>query len=226
MKPMLKLLGLMCIAPMVCAEEVVPHMVLDKVLFQITQRQWVATQTALLSVSINVTLNSPDLVKARAEIMTRLNQVAKGEWHLTEFERSQDSSGLEKLYVQAQARVNQSYLTNAYQNAKTASAPGAKYEVSGIEFKPSLEETSGVRTQIREQLYKSVNDEIGRINKAYPNQNYSVNQLVFTEGEGIKPQAYASSKDVNVLVATSSPPISVSNELVMTAMVEAASNRK
>lgn len=119
-------------------------------------------------------------MKARADIMDSLNKIAKGEWHLVQFDRSQDSSGLEKLYVQAQARVDQSALTNIYQNAKSVSKPGAKYEISGVEFKPSLEETQVVRAKIREQIYQQVNDEIDRMNKAYPKQNYSVSNLVFS----------------------------------------------
>lgn len=167
-------------------------------------------------------------MKARADIMDSLNKIAKGEWHLVQFDRSQDSSGLEKLYVQAQARVDQSALTNIYQNAKSVSKPGAKYEISGVEFKPSLEETQVVRAKIREQLYQQVNDEIDRMNKAYPKQNYSVSNLVFFEGDNIpqQPRAYQA-KEMNALVMAAAPaPLTVSNELILTAMVEAASNRK
>ncbi len=210
------------------ADNETPDLVLDKIFFQVSAKKWVTTQTALLNVSINATLSNADLVKARADIMDSLNKIAKGEWHLVQFDRSQDSSGLEKLYVQAQARVDQSALTNIYQNAKSVSKPGAKYEISGVEFKPSLEETQVVRAKIREQLYQQVNDEIDRMNKAYPKQNYSVSNLVFFEGDNIpqQPRAYQA-KEMNALVMAAAPaPLTVSNELILTAMVEAASNRK
>ena len=155
---------------------------LDKIDFQVSEKQWVSTQTALLSVSINVTLSSPDLVKARTDLMQSLNKIAKGEWHLVEFDRSQDNSGLEKLYVQAQARVNQEALTDIYKNAKSVSLPGAKYEITGVDFKPGLEETQTVLSQVRERVYQQVNEEIARINKAYPSQNYTLSNLVFIEG--------------------------------------------
>ncbi|HAT1847864.1 TPA: hypothetical protein ACTNUF_000166 [Legionella pneumophila] len=222
------MLGLMVLTPFVWADNEIPDLVLDKIFFQVSAKKWVTTQTALLNVSINATLSNADLVKARADIMDSLNKIAKGEWHLVQFDRSQDSSGLEKLYVQAQARVDQSALTNIYQNAKSVSKPGAKYEISGVEFKPSLEETQVVRAKIREQLYQQVNDEIDRMNKAYPKQNYSVSNLVFFEGDNIpqQPRAYQA-KEMNALVMAAAPaPLTVSNELILTAMVEAASNRK
>lgn len=229
MKKYAGMLALMSVSSLALADVFPPQMVLDKVVFQISAKQWVTTKTALLNVNINVTLNNADLVKARSEIMDSLNKIAAGEWHLIEFDRSQDSSGLEKLYVQAQARIDQATLTDIYQNAKNVSTPGTKYEVSGVEFKPSLEETQAVRVKIREQLYKEVNEEVVRMNKVYPNQNYSLNNLVFVEGgDGIvqpQPRAYQA-KEMNALAVSGAPAaLTVSNEITLTAMAEAASNR-
>lgn len=222
-------LALLALSPFSFADEAMPKpkMVLDKIVFQIAAKQWVTTQTALLTININVTLNNADLVKARNDIMVRLAKIAKGDWHITQFDRSQDSSGLEKVYVQAQARVDQAALTDIYQNAKSVSLPGAKYEVSAVEFKPSLDETQQIKEQVRSQLYQKVNDEIARINKIYPNQNYSVNNLVISEGENVFPLRQYQAKEVNTMAMAAAPaPLNVSNELMLTALVEAASNRK
>ena len=107
-----------------------PELILDTVVFQVAAKQWVGTQTALLTVSINATLTNADLIKARKDIMDKLVKIAPGEWHLTQFDRSQDNSGLEKLYVQAEARIPQSSLTSVYQNAKSVSLPGASYNIA------------------------------------------------------------------------------------------------
>ncbi|MFI4919469.1 MAG: hypothetical protein ACHP65_07930 [Legionellales bacterium] len=217
----------MAVTPGVFAEDLPPRLALDRVFFQVSLKQWVTTQTALLSVSINATLTSADLVKARTDIMGRLSKIAKGDWHLLEFQRSQDSSGLEKLYVQAQARVDQSALTGIYQNAKSVSMPGAKYEISGVEFKPSLEETQTVKANIRELLYQKVSDEIARINKVYPAQHYTVGNLLFVDGDSLPLAKAYQAKELNTMsMAAVSAPLTVSNELVLTAVVEAASTRE
>ncbi|WP_392537886.1 hypothetical protein [Legionella sp. 227] len=232
-----RILVLLVITPLAFAEDVLPpppppqpQLVLDKIDFQLSAKQWVTTQTALLGVSINVTLTSADLVKARADIMERLNKIAKGDWHLIEFDRSQDSSGLEKLYVQAQARVNQEALTEIYKNAKDVSLPGAKYEISSVDFKPSFDETQTVLSQIRQRLYQQVNDELARINKEYPNQNYSVSNLVFVEGSNPSQPRPLQAKAMNTMMvgeaSAAAPALTVSNELILTALVEVASNRK
>lgn len=223
----------MVVTPFAFAENALPppppQLVLDKIDFQLSAKQWVTTKTALLGVNINVTLNNADLVKARSDIMERLNKIAKGDWHLVQFDRSQDSSGLEKLFVQAQARVGQEVLTDIYQNAKTVSLPGAQYEISSVDFKPSFEETQIVLTQIRQRLYQQVNNELARINKAYPTQNYSVSNLVFVDGNNPpQPRPYQA-KEMNTMLAVAAPAapaLTVSNELILTAIVEVAANRK
>lgn len=199
---------------------------LDQISFQVTARQWISTHTAVVKVNVNATLNNQNLVNARNNIMKNLSQIAGGEWHLTAFNRSQDSSGLEKLNVIAEARIDQSKLTSIYQQAKTVSKPGANYKIVNIDFKPSLEEVQQARASLREKLYKKVDSEITSINKNYQNQNYSLYQLSFTDGNlPVEPRLYKG-RQVNTLAMAAAPALEVSNELTMTAVAVAASNRK
>lgn len=206
-----------------------PDMVLDTIELQMAAKQWVNTQTALLSVDINATLSDTDLVKTRSDIMEKLAKIAPGDWHLIRFDRSQDSSGLEKLYVQAQVRISQTQLTNLYQNAKAVTKPGATYEVSSIEFKPSLEEIQQVRNQLREKLYQQTNDELARVNKVYSTQHYTLYHINFFEGDNVPvmPMKRLQAAEINAMAAPmiATPPLTVSNELIMTALVQLASVR-
>lgn len=68
MKQYAGMLALMSVPPFALADVILPQMVLDKVVFQISAKQWVNTKTALLNVNINVTLNNADLVKARSDL--------------------------------------------------------------------------------------------------------------------------------------------------------------
>lgn len=230
MKKIAAVFALLVLSPLANAVDWPSKLVMDKVVFQVSAKQWVTTQSALLSVNINATLTKADVVNARAEIMDNLNKIAKGEWQLTQFDRSQDSSGLEKLYVAAQARIPQTYLQNIYQSAKNITKPGASYEINGVEFKPSLEELQQVKLQLRERLYEQIANELSRLNKVYTNQNYSIHRIFFFDGDQALPMAKAyQSREMNTMalnaVATPSA-VTVSNELIMKAMVELASNRQ
>ena len=205
-----------------------PKLMLDKISFTVSAKQWVQTNSAKVTVNINATLSQTNLVKARSEIMSQLNQIAKGEWHLTSFNRGQDNSGLEKLNAQAEIRINQSQLTDLYKNAKDVSKPGMKYDIGSIEFKPSLKEIESVKNDLRSKLYHQINQEIKNINKAYPEQSYSVNRLVFLDGDTPQPMKQAKNREYMTLAAvqSTSAELSVSDSLIMSAVVEVASNRQ
>lgn len=229
MKKMAGMLMVTIISGLSYASSDTPDMVLNTIEFQMSAKQWVNTQTALLSVDIHATLSDTDLVKVRSDMMSKLSKIAAGDWHLIRFDRSQDSSGLEKLYAQAQVRISQSQLTNLYQNAKSVTKPGATYEVSAIEFKPSMEEIQQVRNQLREKLYQQTNEELARVNKVYTTQQYSLYHINFFEGDNAPalPMKSFQAAQMNAMAAPmlAATPMTVSNELIMTAMVQLASVR-
>jgi hypothetical protein len=203
---------------------------LNKVILTLGAKKWVKTQSAKLQVSINATLTNKNLVMMRADIMSKLNAIAKGDWHITQFNRSQDSSGLEKLFVQAEARVNQSLLSDVNVKAKRVTKPGAKYQVTNVDFNPSLQEMQQAKKDVREMIYQKANKEIASLNAAYPTQKYSLFELVFVSPaqlNRLKPAAYKTNKlQMMVASAPMSSSISVSNEVKENAFVVLASNRK
>jgi hypothetical protein len=195
---------------------------LDTIQFSLSAKQWVSTETALLTVSLQATLTDTDLVKTRADIMAKLSKISPASWHVTQFDRSQDASGLEKLYVEAQARVPQLSLTHVYQNAKSVSKPGATYQINAIAFEPSIEEIQDVRAKLRQRLYQDAANELTRINAIYPKQQYTLNTVSFVDDA---PQATGQQPRM-VMMAAAAPAVPVSHELLITAVVQAASNRK
>ena len=214
-----------------CAEPISAQstqLTLDTITFQLSAKQWLSTTTALLKININVSLANSDLNKARINIMEQLGNICAGEWHLTQFERSTDSSGLEKLYVQAQVRTDQTTLASVYQKTRAISKPGASYEISSIEFSPSLAEIEKIRQQLRENLYQQTHDELVSLNKIYKNQNFSLNSLVFIDGNDINPAPIKAYKTQEASSNNSSSEVlapTLSNEIIMSANVQVASNR-
>ena len=85
------------------------------------------------------------------------------------------------------------------------------------------------QAQLRSQLYQQAHDEMARINKIYTGQNYSLNNLVFFDGD-VAPQpqykAAQAPQMMNAMAVSASPPLTVSNEITMTALVQVASNRQ
>jgi hypothetical protein len=172
------LLGCSCLVWSLTAQsKPVPHP--SQILFQVAVEQWVKTTSARVVVAINATATQSELVKIRQEMKQNLQQLAKGEWHISSFNRNRDSAGLERIYAQAEARLPESVWGNLYARAEKISRPGAKYRVSQIQFRPNLVEVEAVRGQLRDKIYTRVNAELKTLKQQYPQQCYEVKDINF-----------------------------------------------
>lgn len=200
---------------------------LDTISFVLTEKEWVSTDTALLAVDVNATLNHADLVRTRSDIMKQLNSIAKGDWHVTRFDRDQDSSGLERLIVQAEVRVLQSSLDNIYSDTKKLSRPGMTYSIHHVDFKPGSLDVQKARSSLRQHLYERVRDELTILNKNYPGQQYSVSKLILFDGDTPPPELMQRMPKAQnlAMVSAGASNVSVGSELVMSVFVEAGSVR-
>ncbi len=154
---------------------------LNEVTFRLSAEEWVQTTSAKLIVNINAALNKNTLAQMRQQIMGNLNKIAQGDWHITTFERSQDSSGLEKLYVVAEARVNESSLTNVNSQAEKLSEPGIKYKIQQIDFTPSMADIEKAKMELRKTIYHDAQAEITTLNSVYSSQQYVLHGIQFGE---------------------------------------------
>ena len=68
---------------------------LNTVTLELNAEQWVATQTALVSVGVNAAVTGGGLEKMQSTVLAKLNQISKGEWHVVSFNRTLSQSGLE-----------------------------------------------------------------------------------------------------------------------------------
>ncbi len=198
---------------------------LNTVMVNMSEEQWVKTDTAKLTVSINATLNNKNLASFRAMLLKDLNTIANGSWHMTEFNRSQDSSGLAKLFAKASIRLKQNALTNVYQKARAISKAGLQYRISNIDFTPSFSEMNAARSQLRESIYKKITLEIEHLNATYPKQAFTLHKIVFSEA-GPLPMTNAAQPLMLARSAKMAPSSETSYQLTLHALVIMAANRQ
>jgi hypothetical protein len=154
--------------------------ILNKVTTRFSAEQYVATKTALVTVSINAGVNDAGLQTIQDEVLKKLNDLSnKGEWHIISFDRSLDQSGLEKVVMQGQARLPSSALSNLRDKAKSMSKPGETFTLDNVEFTPSEQELRDANTTLRGQIYQQAKDEIDRLDKAYPDQKFYMHEVSF-----------------------------------------------
>ncbi len=183
---------------------------LNQVTFQLSAEQWVKTTTPLVTIGIDAAVNDSAIGDIQSRLVKQLEKIASStEWHITSFERSQDSSGLEKIQAVAEARLSESQLSGLRTQAKAISRPGETYTLLSVAFTPTDNELRAATVALREQIYQQVNQELVILNKAYPEQHYYLHHLNFLSQSEPRPmmmQMAATNRQAKF--ATSSLPIS------------------
>lgn len=165
-----------------CAKTIIPDITTPSVVeFQLQKEQWVKTNTALVTISADVTLDKANsFVQTREQLLAKFATLAENiTWNITTFNTSQSESGLEQMHVEAQARLAENTLGNLREKTKELSKPGLTLRLVSIDFSPSAEELETAKANLRSIIYNEAKQEITRINKIYPEQNYILHSITF-----------------------------------------------
>lgn len=162
------------------AQPLTSRTVLNKLSYSLTVEKWAKTSTARVIVNIDASLDKIGLANINTHIMSNLQKLANSnDWHITQFSRNQDKSGLEMVHVEAEARLAANTITSLREKAKSASSPGETYTVVDIDFRPGIADIQQAHAEARSDIYENVKQEISRLNQVYPNQHYFLHSIDF-----------------------------------------------
>lgn len=200
---------------------------LNIVHYQASVEKWVTTQTALVTVNIDASLNQAGMDNLQQQVNTSLTSLANNvNWQMIAYNRNEDASGLEQVSITEQARLSADQLANLRSKTTALSKPGIKYSINDIEFTPSMDEVQTAEDQLRAQLYQRIKQEIDTLNKTY-NQNFYVNDLEFYTGNA-QPMMRSDTNAKMMLTAMPQPQAAttMSQQLIMSVDVTLAATIK
>ncbi len=164
------------------------HTPLNKISYQVMVEKWATSDTAKVTVNMDGALDKIGLSNTNKHLLTNLNKIApNADWHITQFNRDQDKSGLDMLHIVAEARLSQNMLSDLRNKAKEITKPGETYTINNIDFSPTLVEMQKTEAEARAEIYAQVKQEIDRLNKAYPEQHYFLNEIDLNSGASPTP---------------------------------------
>ncbi len=204
-----------------------PYPALNIVHYQTSVEQWVTTKTALVTVGVDASLNQGGMDNLQQQVNESLKELASNvTWQMTDYERNQDSSGLERVHIEEQARLTSDQLTNLRSQTDKLSKPGIKYSIIDIQFTPSLAEIQTAQDNLRSQLYTKVKQEIELVDKTY-DQEFYVHDLEFYPGDMPVPMPAQNDNNYKMMaVAAPQPQATMSQRLVMSVDVRLAATIK
>lgn len=152
---------------------------LNSIVLELQSKVWNETSSAQVLIKVNATLSHQSLTEAKQQIMKNLTQIAAVKWHVVNYTRNQDASGLQRLQLQAQARLSEQQLASLQQRVDAVSKSGQKFSIANINFQPSLKALQATYQQLRDKIYVQAQQEVQRINKIYTSAHYFVHQISF-----------------------------------------------
>ncbi|MAZ39614.1 MAG: hypothetical protein CMF49_05785 [Legionellales bacterium] len=197
----------------------------NKINYQLSVSQWVNTQTAKVTVSINASLDQKSLQDIQQVIDKNLKGLANVNWRMINFTRNQSESGLESVMAVAQARIPTGQITDIRGKAKDLSKPGIKYQISDIDYSPTEAELQQALVSLRGTVYQKVKTEIDLLDKTFGNEDYYIQNIRFYSGA--MPNGYANNRGnmmMKAVVADTAPSnANVSQKVQLNADVTIAS---
>ena len=209
----------------------------DRVIFDISGEDWVTTKTAHVTINVEAAVSASGAGNMRGDMIKAVNDVAKGDWRLTSFNRNQDQTGLERWSAMFEARLPENELNGLADTAKKFSKAGMQLSVGDINFTPTLEEIEAASSALRIQIYKSANDQLTSLNNAIPGRNYRIGMINFTTTSDepapmprvVRGQANMMMMQAGVSAVSApapSPPLERAEKIMLTARVVYAAEGK
>lgn len=164
-----------------------PYPSLNRIHYVVQKEQWVVSDSARVIISVNANLTDNALDHFQDKMNKNLDSLANNvSWHITQFNRNQDSSGLEQVSAQAEARIANSALAGLRGKADKLSSPGIKYSIVDIQYGPSDADIQKAKDSLRQNVYAAIAEEIHSLNKMYK-QEFFVNSIDFDLNSSILP---------------------------------------
>lgn len=151
----------------------------DAISFDLSAEDWVNTKAAHVTLEVEAAVNASNAGGMRADMTKAINDAAKADWRLTNFNRSQDQTGMERWSVSFEARLPEASLNGLRDSVKKASKPGMQITVGGIDFAPSREEMETARATLRTRIFKEANEQLTALNSTLPGRAFRISQITF-----------------------------------------------
>jgi hypothetical protein len=195
---------------------------LPQVSLQLSAEEWVTSQTAKVTISLDALLNRQQLANAQENFQSALSQIApEGVWHITEFSRSASKTNLEQLHVVAEARLSDKAMAGLRERAHALNSEGQTYTIQDITYSPTMQDVSAAQARLRSQIYSQAKAEIDRLNAIYPKPGfilYNINFTNFTAQPGP-----LMNKTMMTAMARETPSPTMSQQMTQDALVVLAS---
>lgn len=154
----------------------------NTVTLPLSAQTWVKSQTAKVIVELNASLKQKQVLDLPKKLHKNLHKLADQNWHITHFNKESAKSGLDKVTIQAQTRLDNQAILKLKKQLKDVSEAGMTYHLKKVDYKPSFKQLQHNRAQLRQSIYKQAQQESNSLQKTYNNRHPHIQSINFIPG--------------------------------------------
>ena len=154
----------------------------NEVTLPLTAHTWVKSQTAKVIVELNASIKDKQVLHLPNHLHKTLHKLADQQWHVTHCDKDSDKSGLNKIVIDAQTRLNNEAILKLKQQLKDVSEAGMTYHLKKVDYQPSFKQLQTNRASLRQSIYKQAQQEVDTLKSAYTKKNPHIQSINFMPG--------------------------------------------
>lgn len=148
----------------------------------LSAHNWVKSKTAKVVVQLNASVKDKQVLNLPDQLHQTLHKLADQNWHVTHFDKDSDKSGLNKVVIDAQTRLDNQAILKLKQQLKDVSQAGMTYHLKEVSYKPSFKQLQANRAQLRQSIYQQAQQEAQTLQKTYSDKQPHIQSINFIPG--------------------------------------------
>ena len=160
---------------------------MDNISLSFTVEDWINSDTAEITMSVNASTEGQDGLDLRTEIKEALELLVNTEWRFIDISRNTGRSGLEEWNVTAQARVEEKDLNNLHSRAKELGRKGLQYRVGNVDFTPTKEQFEVFNRSLRNKINALIKAELSVLQAELPDRKWRVSAINYNGVQALGP---------------------------------------
>ncbi len=180
------------------------HIPMDDINLSFTVEDWINSNTAEVTMTVNASTEGQDGLDLRTEIKEALETLVDTEWRFIDISRNTGRSGLEEWNVMAQARVEEKDLNNLPSRAKELGRKGLQYRVGNVDFTPTKEQFEDLYRDLRSKINGLISEELSTLNTELSGRKWRVGGVNYNFGSA--PMSHARAGHVMVAMSANAVP--------------------
>ncbi len=150
---------------------------MDTLNLSFTVEDWLDSETAELTIDIDASVEGSDALELRTDIKNSLKELIDTEWRFVRVNRHTDRTGREAWQVAAQARVDESEISNLGGRTKKLGRVGLQYRVGRVDYSPTQNQVEELNRNLRTKVNQLISDELSVLDSELAGRRWRVSSV-------------------------------------------------